>query len=114
MLRETAAAKRGTKRLRRAVYILDMPENQEVQMLHQPNLSGSKSRPRLPRARDEQQTAWQQQWQLADVVSVPVRRGTQNRQQFPPRDCSIDETRRRSSLRWRDRACTRRDADAKS
>src|SRR5215468_8412822 len=107
MLTEITSTRRGTRQLHCLVCILNMRENQEVQMLQQPNPSGWKSTRRPPHGRDEPQITRLQRWQLRDVVSAPMRRGTQNQQPGPPRDCSIDEIHTRSNLRWRNRACTR-------
>ena len=60
--------------MHRALGILDMPENQEVQMLPRPNLCGSKSNRRLPRAPDELETK-EQLIQFLDELNKKLTEG---------------------------------------
>src|SRR6266550_991441 len=102
--RETAEVKRCTKLWHRAVYILGTQEHRAAQMQQPPNLCDLKSRRRLPRARDEQQTTRQRPQQLCVAVLVQAQPDTQTRQQLRPRDCLIDGTRMRSSRQPRSQA----------
>src|SRR5262245_14840036 len=109
MLTKITEGKQRTTQLHCVACILDMPERQEAEMRQRRDLSGSKSTRSLPHEPDEQQIGRLQRLQLGDVGLALMLPGTPSPQRPPPRDCSINERRKRLSLRYNDRACTRTD-----
>src|SRR2546423_15584769 len=87
----TEQVKQRTTLSHRVACILYTQEVKAARTRQRLNLCGSKSKPRLPRAQDEQRIKVQQQWRGKEGVWGASLTRDKKRQQFPSQKCSLEK-----------------------